>query len=72
MPFQNAKAVPDPLVKKRNEQFDDCPDQKKIKLDNAGAEQQMINGVTPLFNVPYNEQVRNIYISTQVNFILII
>lgn len=54
---QNAKAVPDPLVKKRNEQFDDSPDVKKIKLDNAGAKQQMISAVTPLYNISYDEQV---------------
>ncbi|KAE9541791.1 hypothetical protein AGLY_003782 [Aphis glycines] len=53
----NAKAVPDPLVKKRNEQFDDCPEVKKIKLDNAGAEQQMISSVTPFFNISYKEQL---------------
>ncbi|KAL4148973.1 hypothetical protein QTP88_003102 [Uroleucon formosanum] len=53
----NAKAVPDPLVKKRNEQFDNCLDVKKIKLDNAGAEQQMINAVTPLYNISYDEQL---------------
>ncbi|XP_060881063.1 tRNA (uracil-5-)-methyltransferase homolog A-like [Metopolophium dirhodum] len=53
----NAKAVPDPLVKKRNEQFDDCPDAKKIKLDNAGAEQQMISAVTPLYKISYDEQL---------------
>lgn len=53
----NAKAVPDPLVKKRNEQFDECPDVKKVKLDNAGAEQQMISAVTPLYNISYPEQL---------------
>ncbi|XP_015375029.1 PREDICTED: tRNA (uracil-5-)-methyltransferase homolog A-like [Diuraphis noxia] len=53
----NAKAVPDPLVKKRNEQFDECPDVKKIKLDNAGAEQQMISAVTPFYNISYDEQL---------------
>ncbi|CAI6367542.1 unnamed protein product [Macrosiphum euphorbiae] len=53
----NAKAVPDPLVRKRNEQFDDSPDVKKIKLDNAGAEQQMISAVTPLYNISYDEQL---------------
>jgi len=50
------------LVKKRNEQFNDCTGQKKIKLDNVGAEKQMINAVTPFFNIPYEEQVRNIFI----------
>ncbi|XP_060839088.1 tRNA (uracil-5-)-methyltransferase homolog A-like isoform X2 [Rhopalosiphum padi] len=53
----NAKAVPDPLVKKRNEQFDDCSEVKKIKLDNIGAEQQMISSVTPLYNISYEEQL---------------
>lgn len=43
---------------KRNEQFEDSSDNKRIKLDNAEAEQQMLNNVTPLFNMPYDEQVR--------------
>lgn len=60
--FQNAKAVPDPLVKKRNEQFDECLDVKKIKLDNAGAEQQMISAVTPFYNISYDEQVSDNYL----------
>lgn len=54
--------MPDPLVQKRNEQFDNSADQKRLKLDNIGAEQQMINAVTPFFNIPYEEQVRNIYV----------
>ncbi|XP_050437080.1 tRNA (uracil-5-)-methyltransferase homolog A-like [Adelges cooleyi] len=53
-----AQAVPDPLVKKRNEQFgDDGPDPKKPKLSNDEAEQQMINNVTPLHNLSYDEQL---------------
>lgn len=44
---------------KRNEQFDNDSDPKRIKLDNAGAEKQMISAVTPLFDVPYEDQVRN-------------
>ncbi|VVC28688.1 S-adenosyl-L-methionine-dependent methyltransferase,RNA methyltransferase TrmA, active [Cinara cedri] len=53
----NAKAVPDPMVQKRNEQFDNYSDQKRKKLDNIGAEQQMISAVTPLFDIPYEKQL---------------
>lgn len=50
------------MVKKRNEQFDDYSDKKKIKLDNAGAEAQMIRVVTPLCHISYEEQVRKIIV----------
>ncbi|XP_050536681.1 tRNA (uracil-5-)-methyltransferase homolog A-like isoform X2 [Daktulosphaira vitifoliae] len=53
-----AKAVPDPLVKKRNEQFENnAPDTKKPKLCNVEAEKQMIENVTPLHHLPYEEQL---------------
>lgn len=52
--------MPDPLVQKRNEQFDNSADQKRMKLDNIYAEKQMISAVTPLFNLPYEDQVRHI------------
>lgn len=53
-----AKPAPDPLVKRRNEQDDDECTTKKIKLDDRPQEERLKSSTTPLYDTPYEEQLR--------------
>ncbi|XP_075220489.1 tRNA (uracil-5-)-methyltransferase homolog A [Lycorma delicatula] len=53
-----AKAAPDPLVKRRNENRLGNNDAKKQKLDPSMTQEEILKAnATPLWNVPYSEQL---------------
>lgn len=47
----------DCLDKKRKGNFEECGPSKKIKIDKNSQEKQLRNDVTPLWYMPYKEQV---------------
>lgn len=59
---QEAKAVPDPLVKKRNLKSNDSNiSSKRVKLDVKDLLEQVNNASTPLWNAPYPNQASIIF-----------
>ncbi|XP_015837917.1 tRNA (uracil-5-)-methyltransferase homolog A isoform X2 [Tribolium castaneum] len=52
-----AKPSPDPLVKKRKEDSEEGPN-KKIKIDNRSQEEKLKSSTIPLWDVPYEEQLK--------------
>jgi tRNA (uracil-5-)-methyltransferase len=52
-----AKPSPDPLVKKRKEDSRDSSN-KKIKIDNRSQEEKLKSSTIPLWDVPYEEQLK--------------
>ncbi|RZC38967.1 tRNA (uracil-5-)-methyltransferase -like A, partial [Asbolus verrucosus] len=53
-----AKPSPDPLVKKRNQNSEERQS-KKIKIDNRSQEEKLKSSTIPLWDVPYEEQLKN-------------
>lgn len=56
--MQKAKAAPDPLVKKRNQDNNDGSDSKRLKTEQIPQIERLKNSTIPYWNVPYDEQVK--------------
>lgn len=54
--FQLAKPMPDPLVKRRQENNDNEKQSKQIKLD-IPQDERLKNNTIPYWALPYEEQV---------------
>lgn len=55
--FQRAKAAPDPLVKKRNQEIDEQSQNKKLKTEQLSQSERLKKSTIPYWNMPYEEQV---------------
>lgn len=61
-----AKPAPDPLIKRRNDEKQSSSESKRPKLeDNRTQEEILQSNVTPLWNIPYSEQISQKYIKTK-------
>lgn len=50
------------MVQKRIKKIENRPNEKSIIMDKEETEKIMMNSIRPLFNIPYEEEVRNINI----------
>lgn len=56
--MQVAKPAPDPLIKRRNDEKLSSGESKKQMLEDNRTQEEILKfSVTPLWDIPYNEQV---------------
>lgn len=52
--------MPDPLVKKRKEASGEAVDGKRAKVEALPLDVQLKNGVTPYWDIPYEQQASHV------------
>lgn len=57
--FQKARAAPDPLVKKRNQDAEEGSENKRQRIEQLPLLDRLKNSTVPYWNIPYEDQVNS-------------